>query len=474
MMASNVKRDWGRLARGYDEAAFGLRSVRFEGLPGLEDLEFPIGTPLSLIIGANGAGKTTLLKLIWAALDPSQAIGLPPFSGSVQVEVVANGEVVSRKVAILNGEVEQGVVTSLVCTHIDAAGESRRYKEKFVQLGGFDQITEGIGVRELSGADLSDVKYLVRRDYEEVRFFEVEVDPEKWVPFFQVRYGDTLYDSRTMGAGELAALHLWWALKRCDDTQFVLVEEPEALLSHASQEAIGNFLARQTLAKQLCLVASTHSAPIITAASDSCTLLLVRGQHGVKIEVGNMKPTALNPLGIAFPWRAYLFVEDMLAKEASVRILQNFAPKLARTCWVEAVGGEGEVRKILKTISPFGGPIAFVGMVDGDVDLSGFEKDQLPALKLPGSDPIEVQLQRVARDRTDELSKSLGEPNFAMTLAGLEGVDYHEWFERLAKELALSKTQLFMAFFRFWIDQEAVKDACREIANRLQEILDAR
>jgi predicted ATPase len=79
--------------------------------------------------------------------------------------------------------------------------------------------------------------------------YEVEVGEGRVAPFFEVALGNDRYDSRTMGAGELAILFLWWSIDRASEDTLILIEEPETYLSPGSQQSFCAYLIASAVEK---------------------------------------------------------------------------------------------------------------------------------------------------------------------------------------------------------------------------------
>jgi len=398
----------------------------------------------------------------------------PVVSGTASVSAVIGGEEVVLGATFSSVGISSDAVNAVSVLHIDGSGATRGYVDAFRSLGDFEEIVNGVGRRTLSEKELGEVSYILGRYYDDVGLYEVEVGPEIYAPFFQVKFGGSLYDSRSMGSGELSSLHVWWALNRAEDKQFVLIEEPEAFLSHSSQEALGNHIADVCIKKRLSVVMSSHSASIVGGAPDKSLVCISRSDGSVTVEADGPDVSLLKSLGVSIPVRCYLYVEDIVAKEFCLRILQKFSPKLARHCFVQDVGGEGQVKAKLKAMSDVKGPIAHIGVLDGDVDISGWANDALLAVSLPGTLPFEKQIRAVMQSHASEISKNLGVDDVNKILAHLQGLDHHEWLECLAKELSMAKTQIVSTVFRYWIEDLSVLDGANEMVSEIWKMLGER
>jgi hypothetical protein len=160
------------------------------------------------------------------------------------------------------------------------------------------------------------------------------------LPFFEVTFGADRYDSRTMGAGELAAFYLWWSLGRAAEGSIVLIEEPECYLSPGSQDAFRDYAASMAFTRKLCIVMTSHSAQIIAPLSKESTRFFRRDAQGIKLVSDRPAPILLETLGIRPSVDTIVFVED--AAGTFCRLwLERLDPNLSRR--IEIIVRNGEV-----------------------------------------------------------------------------------------------------------------------------------
>lgn len=438
------------------EAQWTTRLVRFalDGVPGLGTAEFSFASPLTVFSGPNGTGKSTLLRALWATLDPQAALlnvqaDRKLKSGTATVDVRTPEGDVTAEVQFTDSEVRSVTTVSLAVAYVDSAAETMEYQKGFNQFESAEELTNGYAGRELKEAELAEVNFIMNRDYRLIRLYEVELGNE--VPFFEVAYGDDRYDSRTMGTGEIAALHLWWRLNRLESGGIVLIEEPEAFLSYACQVALAKFLAQVFVQKRLCAVVSTHSAPLIGFFPMQCASFLSRGRGGLKSAGENPHPILLRSVGIDPPVSSVLFVEDHAAKAFCLALLQRYNPTIARQVAVDVRGGESEISNALKVTMGFAVPIKFLGLYDGD--FKGRIPRELGSIStfLPGDKAIEVTFRDMIVGNPDPFIQATGATSLPLVLDRLEGADCHDWYEEVAKEISLTKEQLFPTLFNLWL-----------------------
>lgn len=440
------------------QADWKLRLCRFavDTIPSIGSLEILIQSPITVLAGANGAGKTTLLRSMWAALDRESAAltvisDTKLSSGSSLVELTVDGETRFGETKFSSEGAEALSSPSVTVQHIDSAKTTWLHQKTFIEFGNIDEIVNGSGARELDARLLSEVSYILHRQYRSVTVYEVELD--EIVPFFEVAYGEDRYDSRTMGAGEIAALYIWWAINRAERDTIILIEEPEAFLSFGSQLTLANFIISQVVEKKLVCVISSHSAAFISPMPKDCLAFFARTPSGVQAMTDQPPPVVLKAMGIEPQLKAIVFVEDSLGRLLCRAILEKYDPLLSRQIHVEQKNGDGEIISTLKPLVSLNGPLKFIGLFDGDMKGKIASQIEQFSTFLPGDQPLEMIFREVIEKSSDELEALTGVRNCAVIVGSLEGKDHHDWYEELGRELGLSREQLFPHLFAMWIKQ---------------------
>ena len=332
--------------------------------------------------------------------------------------------------------------------HIDSAARTPNYQTAFCAFVSAEEIVNGAGPRELDAKALAEVSYITKRAYRSVTLYEVEMDGV--CPFFEVSYGNDTYDSRTMGAGEIAALYIWWAVRRAEPDSILLIEEPEAFLSFGCQQSLANFIVGVIVENHLVAVITSHSAAFISPLPKESLVFLSRGPAGVAISQ-DAPPVLLKTMGIAPPVAAYAFVEDSMGRLFLRLILERFDPLLSRQIFIDQRNGDGEVRAALRPMLNTSGPIRFIGMFDGDLRDGDLGELTPHSSFLPGEEAVEIIFRDMVSARPDLLEAVVHNAHVVTIMASLEGKDHHDWYEELARELGLSRDQLFVALFSIWI-----------------------
>jgi AAA domain, putative AbiEii toxin, Type IV TA system len=329
-----------------------------------------------------------------------------------------------------------------------------------------EHIINGIGPTTLATTELQQINSLTLRNYREVTLYEVELAKEI-VPFFEVSYGSSRYDSRSMGSGEFAAFLLWWRLQRARPKSILLIEEPECFLSPGSQAAFTDLLTQFIVNKKLCAIVTSHSAEIITPLPQESIRFIRRDDAGIRFGTERPSPLLLETIGVRIPIDILVLVEDRAAERLCRRLVEHFDPFLARRMEIVPQDGDGSIINILREVENHYQSLTILGLFDGDV------RDSLPtdirpkALFLPGDRPIERLFKDMCENDQTGFEDFSGLKNVGETLFALESRDHHDWFIEFAKSRGLELGQLFMLLFRFWFQ---IEDNAREAQSIFEAI----
>lgn len=448
-----------------------FKRFSFHEIPTLGSGEIPLALPFVILAGPNGVGKTTILRSLWAAAAPEEvltdpSLGLKLSGGRATLSYQVGGEERVSEVMFSAGKVSGQSELEIEVIHVDAAAETQIQQMEFASVQDVNDIINGIGSRDLDEKALTTVNYLSRRDYREVKVYEIE--SERGVtPFFEVAYGNNRYDSRTMGAGELAILFLWWTMERAEPSSLVLIEEPETFLSAASQESFSYFILEQTVEKRLTAIVTSHSPKIINSIGEEHHVFLFRDGSNVKVVESNPPPILLGLLGIEPAVDVVVLVEDQAAEYFLRQILERHKPGLSRRVEVSIRKGEGDIIKVLQRIrTPFKA-VKIIGVFDGDQQGKVPEELKTVSAFLPGDKPIEQVFREIVQDRPRELEVISGSQDIAAILFGLQGAEKHDWYDALGRHLGLSQAALFPMLFQLWERQQGSEAAATELVQKI-------
>ena len=452
-----------------------LQRFSFEEIPTLGSGEIPLSLPLIIIAGPNGVGKTTILRSLWAAAAPGQVTQDPPTNlklkagRAVLAYRIGNDEKTSEITFGAGAATGEGAPDFEVI-HIDAAAETKTHQKGFASFYDVNDIINGVGSRTIEEKTLVEINYICRRDYREVKVYEVESDSGV-IPFFEVAYGNNRYDSRTMGAGELAILFLWWTIDRAPENALLLIEEPETYLSAATQETLSYFLLGATVEKHLSVIMTSYSPKIINSIGEEHHVFLFREGAGVRIIEATPPPVLLAMLGIEPHVDVVVLVEDLAAQWFLRQILERHKPGLSRRVEINVRNGDGNIIKLLERLGTPFAAVKIIGLFDGD--LRGKVPDGLEAVStfLPGSKPIEHVFRDIVQADPKALETVSGSQDIGPILFGLQGAEQHDWYSKLSDHLGLSKAQLFPMLFQLWERQPDSTDGALEMLRNIVNLV---
>ena len=304
---------------------------------------------------------------------------------------------------------------------------------------------------------LEDINSIIGREYNSVDLYEIsEIYNEDSLPFFKVSDGDVYYDSRSMGTGEHFLFYLYWVLMKAKKDSLILIDEPETFVSVKSQAAIMDMLAKTALDKGCSVIIATHSPHVLNRIPASNTLLFVRASNIVKILKESKK--SVETLGISIAgYKKSLLVEDILAKEFLIRMLEVEAPDLLKEAFITTTSGESEITTVLKNKVLAGLDHEIIGIYDPD--LKGNEKELVDALVLPFEflpihDNVETSVFEFLKNY--ENIKSLAnkiniEPSLLVAaLNYVDGEDKHDKVFDICKYITISIDAFIRAFYDLW------------------------
>lgn len=296
---------------------------------------------------------------------------------------------------------------------------------------------------------LAAVRQVVRRDYETIRWYALELEDtpfgpivgEAVIPYFTVAYGGSEYSMLEMGSGELAAHVLLWTLWYLRDTPdvVVLLDEPDAFFPPDSRETLLDHVADMSLRQRQAVVVATHSRELIEPASqhDGALLFLLRQPDAVtcysaRADVQDLAREFL----FSRPAVALVaFVEDEAAAAFATELLKRIDPLLSRKTALYWVGGWGGLAKLREHLPRPDRPprgLEFVMIADSDQEqlLKGNSLQKWPVVLLPG-DGLEPDrlFEQAANAAPSSLGAALGKSEAAMDgiLERLRGAEAHDW-----------------------------------------------
>lgn len=416
-------------------------------------------SPITAICGPNGAGKTRLLKGL------AQTLGC--MNGTAGEPLRATGVAALR----YRFEGADHLLTFGPAAGFDAAhGTAFLFEPPHYAMSVLAYVRSTANLAELlepyapvtaTVADLKTLSYLINRKYDEVLTYEID-DPggepqtPTPMPYFKARSLGRSYGSESMGLGELSLFCLWWNLSRLENGSVVLIDEPEAFTSPHSQYALLDQIVRFCVDKQLTVILSTQSQPILDSLDIDSIRMLLPAEAGVEVLQSPAKPVLLNTLGMLVPKQGLLLVEDHVAAITTTAALGLLAPDILHIVDIFETSGTGPLAQALR-MPRFGNRwFHLVGVMDGDQRAENHSDLRWPLVFLPGERSPETQMRAVLYGNEAEVATAVAREVGAlqMALAAAAGRDDHDWLRVVAENLAVPVDQLTSALVTIWVDRD--------------------
>lgn len=440
--------------------AFPTRLTQFTA-PALLSCELRLDGPITVLCGANGAGKTRALHTLGRLL------------GCADAWLYREDAYASARILLDNVEhtlTTHGVTPAgLRATLIDTARDAMKAQEFFADLPDLDEYLEPYTWNTLEADDVRVLSQLVNRAYESVDIIEIDdpgVDVEDEIeeeeveqptpfPFFRVRSLGIDYSSEQMGLGELSLFHLWWHLKQAEAGSFVLIDEPEAFASPHSQNSLIDLLVHAAVTKGLAIVVSTHSTAILDAVESAWVRLLVPTPGTMTVINKPTRPELLTSLGATVEQSGAFLVEDSVAKEFALNILNTHAPELIQEFEIVSLEGAGGLISALRLPRLNQGWFHMVGLPDGDCDAMPGDCNW-PHVKMPGESAPEIEFRNEMNRDINTAARLLGQSadRLRISLAATAGLDHHDWLPAVSQLLAVPAGRVVEVASRMWMERE--------------------
>jgi energy-coupling factor transporter ATP-binding protein EcfA2 len=443
------------------ERPFRLGRIVSRGKAPIPDFNVPLPNGLTVVCGLNGVGKTTLLRLIFGTLAGAEE------EPGLREPLLDEGEFV---VSIIERENEEEVALGSSAARkvvlIDAFQQCMHMLGLAAQPN-FRDLAEGVEPYDFDPEQVRTAEYVVGKTYDEIRVAEIE-DPDREdtvLPLFEVVSQGVTYGVQTMGLGELAALICLWQFWQIEAGTVVLVEEPETFLSSRATVALLDVLARRVHKGQLYAVVTTHSPGLAASVPLEAIRVLASGPA-----LGLREPASRAELELLLGSHAGLartiLVEDLTAEVITGELIGRYKGIWGRSVEVRSVGGKDPLLMLCNTF-PETERVRLVGVLDGDQDPP--DNTRWPVFALPGPQNPDELLREAGLADLDRFSALVSRDivDVSAAVEALKGVDPHDWFLDLAKELQVEPAALLRAALTCWLAQNDNEDLARELVERI-------
>jgi predicted ATPase len=429
-----------------------LLSFSFSGISGLQNGLVTFSSPITAICGVNGTGKSSILRALWATLDWSSAEAIPEIRERLKA---LQSEAILR---ISGVETVYGFprtpdapeMPAIIVLHVDPSATAVQLQRRACEINALEELLEAITPSTLEPKEISNLSAILRKQYERIEIYEIEdYSEEDPMPFVSVSEHGRAYDIRTMSLGEISVFVMYWQLLRAGRNSIVLLEEPETFLSPVSQGALLDYLAAVCVRKQLSVVLTTHSPQMFARLQPNQVKFVYRSAAGALIAGEQAYGEMRKAVGIEPVVDRVLFVEDRAAREFTLSILKKLDRSILLRAEVVDVGGHAQITRVLSTIPQQIRFFRAIGVYDGDV--RGQIVDERPHAFLPAG-TLEITFRGLINSKPDDFAQRLGRnpEQIAVTLADINGIDHHDWFEELGKRLNITYAEIMHVCFEEW------------------------
>ncbi|MFZ5842504.1 MAG: hypothetical protein ACOY3E_06320 [Pseudomonadota bacterium] len=402
-----------------------------------------ISSRITAVVGVNGSGKTGLLRGVSEILNGGR------HSHFRERPLKISGQFRGGKLDVVAGSNLPDGLNVLFC---DISKETHELISILKGFGDLEDLMSQAGPRLLKGEELSAFRYACFKQYDEVKVFELErpaeltisedavEDGRDVVPHFVVKIGNIVYDSLSMGFGELCICYLVWKMWGLERSSILLLDEPDSHLSPPSRRALLDLLAFYADQKDFWVFFSSHAVDSLHRLSESEISLIYSENADVppRLALASDKRAVIRTLGLSTGRRLIILVEDVDAEEALVQILRKYGSEICDCIEVKSsvLGAEqliGLQRQIPKDIAAF----KILVVLDGDKRDAFKSSDDV--LFLPGDeDPILQAMNLVLADCQD-FCKRMGIEQAAAEKAvnGARHRNYHDFCGVVAGNLTM-------------------------------------
>lgn len=456
-----------------------INKVGFSNLKGFGSGSIDFEGGITAICGGNGVGKTTLLNAISSVLTCERAVHdksiRNKLSGSSLIGEFVNGTTkFTRSVNLTYDSIDAEPETvGLESVWIDSAYFAPQLVSIFSEMSNLDEMLDAEEPIEATEEELEFLSYTVGKEYESCETYELELENYGVLPFFKVVSEGIGYASQDMGLGELAVHFILWQLHRASKNSIVLMDEPETYLAVRSQESLLDVVAKISNEKKLWTILTTHSPSILKSIPVKHIRLLTRVGDTTQIVAPLDQYDYFLTLGITTQKSGVIFVEDRAAREYAKCWLGRFSSSLLHQFEIVDVQSKENILHQLSDFPNIGRWFKVFGLFDGDQRGEIDKKFNWCYSFLPGSDPPELQLKKVAKQNRKKLAALTGRGlnRINIALANLDGKNYHDWLIEFPEHIGIGYDQLISYLFDLSMAdptiEASIEDAFKELIGEL-------
>lgn len=485
MRAAKVQDHWRRLRNERKGAR--LHKLIISDHASLEDGEIDLGgRRISALCGLNGAGKSRTVRILAGLMCSAR-----DFLSDAEVGEDCSVELSLRESGGLEAVIlDRNEVRSLG-SYVEPHLDSPRLIHYFRSENNFDEVLQQFEFARWDSRQLDEASSITLRKYSWIEVAELDpIQPQgpggptapfdplvrSQVPFFRVKKGKAIYDSRGMGTGEFSALYLLWNLY-FHKPEILLLEEPEAFLPPKSQIALMDIIARFLVESGASALITTHSKHVLTRLRLEEISVI---SNGSILSAGHRQ--LLESWGLREPVQpktSTVIVEDSAAAVFTKCLFDKFCDTDTIDLDIRVGGSNGEIFAVLLALAGVSGERLVVGILDGDQRTVVREHGHSSILEaascfLPGDSGPDSLLKEAAYANKNGFIEALEADSEDLALAALDGaesVEFHDWARDVASALSLTEEEVLVACFSAWCAIRSNRAAAVSFVNELQKAL---
>jgi hypothetical protein len=157
-------------------------------------------------------------------------------------------------------------------------------------------------------------------------------------------------------------------------------------------------------------------------------------------------------LNLESKYEGIFLVEDQIALDYLLCILETFAPDLLSTYYITiATGGDSIIKEVLSSMDKIkNNPFYFLGIFDGDDRNNSNFNTLKHSFFLPGEKPFEEEFRDFIQDDNNRKNISeclnIEDDRLCISVNSHIGEDYHDFFINVFKEMSLKGKDFISAY----------------------------
>lgn len=451
MRHSRAEDYWRKVKRNCSRNS--IRSLHFQGIPGVGSGRLDFNGSISAICGKNGLGKSTILKGILCNIDDDARRGYSRIKRRLE-----SGEF---RVTIANADGEQTVAypdsyAGVNAVYFDHSEACQTQLQAIGEANDIEELKDQVEFGVLGNQDQREIRRILGRDFSEIEVAELDsVREDKVIPYFRITRDGISYESEDMALGELAVLTLFWMINRLDAGAVILIEEPENFLTPQAQRYLSDYFAYACVSQNHWFLISTHSEHIVESVGIEDTYVLVEGLPGESVSIKSPQHTSeyLQHLGLAPRKKGLVVVEDSAAKSALETACNFLGSFLQYDYDIIKLDGVGPMKKLLNNFPLDSDSFKVIGIFDGNERGKVQLGEDVNYQFLPGEECPEGMLRSICYNDVCSSAQALGIPDqrLRQALSSVKGEDPHDWLNNLAGALQIQYLACLNGLSRAWV-----------------------